>query len=288
MHRRKPLMMPSCKPSKLGIICGEGDLPSEIIQHCTKMNRPFFLVGFEGQTPPDTIKQYDHGWSQIGQISKTLTLLREAKIDDIVFAGRFRRPGWRELKLDALGFKWISSMMGSVFGDDSLLSTIIKRLEEEEGFRVVSAESITGQGLLMPSGSRTKAEPDDVDWQDIRHGFKIIKKLGDADIGQSVVLQEGLILAVEAIEGTDKLIERTPELMRGGKGPVLVKSIKPNQDARIDRPTIGPETIKKLAASGFKGVALGAGEVIVLHADSVFDLANQLGIFVIGVEVNDE
>lgn len=278
-------MMPAYKPSKLGIICGEGDLPLEVIKRCTETRHPFFLIGFEGQTPPQTIEPHAHAWSQMGQVKKTLTLLREANVEEIVFVGRFHRPAWRELKLDTLGLKWISSMMGSVFGDDSLLSTIVNRLEQEEGFRVVSAESITGHGLLMPLGLKTDYAPDEIDWHDIRQGFKIIRKLGEADVGQSVVLQEGLILAVEAIEGTDQLVERTPQLMRPGRGPILVKSIKPNQDARIDRPTIGPETIKKLTASGFRGIALGADEVIVLHPEVVFDLANKSKIFIIGVEV---
>lgn len=278
-------MTPSSHQSKLGIICGDGDLPLQLIMKCEEIGRPFFLVGFKGSTPSDLMENHDHAWSQLGQVKNTLNLLREAGVQEIVLVGRFRRPGWRELKLDALGIKWVSSMMGSIFGDDALLSTIVHRLESEEGFKVVSAESIVGASLLMPSGLKTTCSPDESDWKDIHQGFKILNKLGEADVGQAVVMQDGLIIAVEAIEGTDGLIERTPPLLRNGPSPILIKSVKPHQERRIDRPTIGPHTIKNLVKSGFKGLALAANEVIVLHPDDVFNLANAHDIFIVGVEV---
>lgn len=282
-------MNPSSNPSKLGIICGEGDLPSRVIERCLEVKRPFFLIGFEGHSPASLILSYDHAWSQLGQVRKTLDLLRSAGVEELVFVGHFKRPSWRELKLDSLGLKWISSMVGSVFGDDSLLKTIIQRLEHEEGFRVVSAESIVGSSLLLSSGVYTKLSPNASCMRDIDHAIRVLKLLGEADVGQSLVIQDGLVLAVEAIEGTDKLIARSKELIRArGMPPILVKSVKPNQETRIDRPTIGPETIERLSESGFQGLALGANEVIVLHPEIVFDRANQLGLFVISVEDTHE
>ncbi len=278
-------MNPSSNPSKLGIICGDGDLPCRVVERCLETKRPFFLIGFEGHSPTSLMHQYDHAWSQLGQVRKTLGLLRSAGVEELVFVGRFKRPSWRELKLDSLGLKWISSMVGSVFGDDSLLKTIIQRLECEEGFRVVSAESIVGSCLLLSPGVHTKLVPDESSLRDIHHAIRVLGLLGEADVGQSLVIQDGLVLAVEAIEGTDNLIRRSKELIRAtGMPPILVKSVKPNQERRIDRPTIGPDTIERLSESGFQGVALGANEVIVLHPETVFDRANQLGIFVISVE----
>lgn len=278
-------MNPSSNPSKLGIICGQGDLPSRVISRCLEVGRPFFLIGFEGQSPISLLHQYDHAWSQLGQVRKTLDFLRSAGVEELVFVGHFKRPSWRELKLDSLGLKWVSSMMGAVFGDDSLLKTIIHRLEREEGFRVVSAESIVGPSLLLNPGVHTKLSPDASSMSDIYHAIRVLKVLGEADVGQSLVIQDGLILSVEAIEGTDNLIRRSKELIRArGMPPILVKSVKPNQERRIDRPTIGPETIERLSESGFQGLAVGANEVIVLHPEILFDRANQLGLFVISVE----
>ena len=115
-------------------------------------------------------------------------------------------------------------------------------------------------------------------------GFDVAKILGQADVGQAVIVQHGLVLAVEGIEGTAALIRRSATLKRKGGGGVLIKVAKPQQDRRVDLPTIGPDTIQALYDAGFKGVAVEAGSALIAGMDQVISLANKLGIFVMGVK----
>ena len=135
----------------------------------------------------------------------------------MVLAGRFRRPSWFELKPDALAAKWLAKSAKHIFGDDSLLQVILKNLEQE-GFVIRSAEEIIGQKLLAHVGVLGKHHPHERDLLDIAQGVKVAKALGTCDVGQSVVIQGGIVLGVEAVEGTDELIMRCQRLQRSGEG----------------------------------------------------------------------
>ena len=125
--------------------------------------------------------------------------------------------------------------------------------------------------------------PDAQALADIAHGQRIARALGALDIGQAVVVQQGLVLGVEAIEGTDALIRRCAGLRRDGPGGVLVKVEKPGQEQRADRPTIGPQTVTLAAEAGLSGIAVEAGATIVLDRDEVIDIADRAGLFVVGI-----
>jgi DUF1009 family protein len=118
---------------------------------------------------------------------------------------------------------------------------------------------------------------------DIAHGLHIVRALGALDIGQAAVVQQGLVLGVEAIEGTDALLQRCAALRRDGPGGVLVKVEKPGQERRADRPVIGPETVAKAAAAGLRGIAAEAGIVLVVDRDELVRRADAAGLFVVGV-----
>jgi DUF1009 family protein len=184
------------------------------------------------------------------------------------------RPDWRAAKLFArIGYRAI--------GDDGLLSAIVSELEKE-GFRVIGPDQLL-DGELVGAGPLGAVLPGPQSEADIERGLSIACALGALDIGQAVIVQQGLVLGVEAIEGTDELIRRCGELRREGPGGVLVKIEKPGQERRADRPTIGPRTVALAAEAGLAGVAVEADATIVLDQDEVIRAADRAGLFVVGV-----
>jgi DUF1009 family protein len=151
------------------------------------------------------------------------------------------------------------------------------------GFLVVGADDILGADDLMPLGLLGRHRPDDEAKADIEHGMRVAHALGAVDIGQAVIVQQGLVLGVEAAEGTDELLRRCAALRRDGPGGVLVKMAKPGQERRADRPTIGPRTVALAAASGLRGIAAEAGMALVIDRAELVRVADQAGFFLIGV-----
>lgn len=269
---------------KLGIIAGSGDLPREIIEACQTEKRPFLVLAYADQTDPETYLQYPHIMGRLGKVAEAIQGLKEAQVKELVLAGRFYRPSWTELKPDALCAKWLAQSAKNIFGDDSLLKIIIQNLETE-GFRVVGAEEIIGKKLLVPEGVLGRFHPDEQATRDIDYGLKIIRVLGKCDIGQAIVVQQGLVLGVEAIEGTDQLLARCRLLKRKGAGGVLIKILKPFQETRADRPTIGPQTIIHALEAGLRGIAVEAGGVIVHQLPKIIEIADKNDFFLIGLKI---
>jgi DUF1009 family protein len=267
----------------LGIVAGTGNLIHQLIEVCETQGRSFFILAFEDQTDPTLVANRPHAWVKLAKVGHNLDILRQAGVTQIVMAGRFRRPSWRELlQPDFTGAKWLATLSGQVLGDDGALRIIIHLLEQE-GFSVVSPESIIGNKLFISQGVISKIHPSETAWQDIERGRQILDHLSSLDIGQAIVIQQGLTLGIEAIEGTDELIKRCGQYSRPGPGPVLIKMCKQDQETRIDRATVGCQTIERLIASGFSGMAVGANSVIVLEQRNVIARANSAGLFVVGI-----
>lgn len=266
----------------LGIIAGGGQLPQQIIDVCVYQNRPFYVVAFENQTDPHLVENHPHVWCKLGQTKKAIDYLKQGNVQEIIMAGPIKRPSWSELKPDAFTAAWLAKHLYKIFGDDSLLRAIIEMLESH-GFTVVSAENILGNSLLAPQGVLGKHHPTSEDHQDIALGFKVATILGSCDIGQAVIIQQSLILGVEAIEGTEALLKRCASLKRPGPGGVLVKMTKPQQEIRVDRPTVGIETLKQLQEAGFRGLALEAFGVIMLNKEEMIQFADDHQLFIVGV-----
>ncbi len=275
--------MPQIALSPLGIIAGAGQLPQKIIETCLQQNRRFYIVAFENQTEPQLVENHPHIWCRLGQTKKALDYLKQQDVQEVVMVGPIKRPSWSELKPDAFTATWLAKRFHKILGDDSLLKAVI-HLIESEGFSVVSAESIIGNLLLAPQGIMGKYRPTPEDEQDISLGLTVATTLGRCDIGQAVVIQQGLVLGVEAIEGTEALLKRCASLKRSGPGGVLVKITKPHQEIRVDRPTVGLETLKRIQEGGFKGLAIEAFEVIMLNKEDMINFANEHQLFLIGVD----
>lgn len=260
---------------RLGIIAGGGALPERLVAACKRDNRDYFVLGLKGQadiTP--------NAWTRLGALGNTIGILKENAVDTLVMAGAVRRPTLAELKPDWRTIQVFARLGAKALGDDMLLRAVAGEFEKD-GFRIVGAHEVE-PALITPPGVLGKTQPTAGHQADIDAGIRAARSLGVLDIGQGAVVQQGIVLAVEAVEGTDALIDRCRSLKRKGRGGVLVKSCKPQQDRRLDLPTIGLRTIRKCFEAGIEGIAIEAGASIILDRESVVDAADKLGLFVVG------
>lgn len=269
-------------PDKLGILAGGGALPGHAIAACRAEGRPFFVLGFEGETDAETLRDAPHAVVRLGAAGTALDLLRAQHVVEIVMAGRIRRPSWSSLRPDWRGVQLLTRIGARAAGDDGLLGAVVFELERE-GFRVVGIDQVL-TSLLAPAGVLGRHAPDATAEGDIAAGIRVAHALGRLDVGQGVVVQGGVILAVEAIEGTDAMIDRAAGLRLEPKGGVLVKMKKPQQERRVDLPTIGPTTVDKAAAAGLTGIAVEAGGALVIDRAAMVARADAAGLFVVGVQ----
>jgi UDP-2,3-diacylglucosamine hydrolase len=267
--------------STLGIIAGSGSLPLQLIEACEATGRKFFVIVLDG-ADIEAFSHHPHATVRIGAVGDILKYLRSADVKDIVMAGGVKRPSLSSLRPDAAGAHLIKRLGKAFFsGDDALLRSVVEFLEDE-GFAVIGPDDVLG-GLIATEGVLGKVMPDLQAKKDILHGLKIARMIGDMDIGQAVVVENGYVLGMEAAEGTDALIERCGKLKREQNIGVLVKGKKPKQETRADLPSIGPRTIDKLHEAGFRGVAIEAGAGLIIQKDKLLAKADKFGIFVVGV-----
>jgi len=268
--------------TRLGILAGGGDIPRQLIESCRKQDIDVFVIGFEGQTDPQTTHDVDHLWSRLGGAGKVIKTLKERNIHDLVFIGKIRRPSLKELRPDLKTAEFFAKEGLKTFGDDGLLKGL-RRFLEKEGFAIHGLQEFMPD-LLTPEGQIASLKPSADDMDDIRRGIEVLSATAALDIGQAVVVQQGHILGLEAAEGTDELIQRCAPLQRDGKAAVLVKLCKDGQDQDLDLPTIGPQTIENIIKAGFSGLAVHAGRSFIHELETVTAKANESKVFVLGVE----
>jgi DUF1009 family protein len=268
---------------KLGIVAGGGALPGMLMEACRSAGRDFFVVAIEGHALAGPLADAPHGWIRLGQGGKGIEMMHEAGCRDLVFAGPVRRPGLMEMRPDARTAKFFARLGRAMIGDDSLLTAVVGEMEKE-GFRVVAPDSILTEFLSI-EGPYGRHRPDAEARQDIARGIEVVRGIGRLDIGQAVIVQQGVVLGVEAAEGTDNLIRRCAALHRDGPGGVLVKLRKPGQERRIDLPAIGEATVRLAAENRLAGIAVEAGGALVFERAAMTALADANGLFVVGVPV---
>ncbi|GAB5468995.1 MAG: UDP-2,3-diacylglucosamine diphosphatase LpxI [Rhodospirillales bacterium] len=273
-------------PPKLGIVAGSGALPRKIIESAQRQGRACFVIGFPDQTDPETLAAAPSALGRLGGAGTVIKRFRREGVEELVLAGAIRRPSLLQLKPDWFTTRALAKIGVRALGDDGLLRSIIK-LIEEEGFRVVSAQEITGD-LIVGAGVQGRHKPDATAQEDIRRGMEVARALGAVDVGQSVVVQQGIVLGVEAIEGTDALLARCGDLAREGAGGVLVKVVKPDQDRRADLPAVGSQTVRNAADAGLRGIAIQAGGALMIDREEMLAEADRRNLFLIGVPVRDD
>jgi DUF1009 family protein len=269
--------------SGLAIISGRGDLPRLLAEECQTSDRAFVVVEFEN-TPL--------GWASVHpvipavfeQTGRLFEQLQKANCRDVVMAGAMDRENIDVSKLDDKGVELANILAETMkAGDDKTLSSIIKFFELN-GFRVRAAHEIL-PNLVPQAGVLTNVKPNDDDIFDAARAAEIVNGLGRMDVGQGAVVGQGICLGLESIQGTDTMLafvknnrEGYAPNPNGGRG-VLLKAPKPDQDLRVDLPTIGPDTIRNAHKSGLSGVAIEAGGVMILRREETVSLANELGLF---------
>jgi len=271
---------------KLGILAGSGPLPGRVGAAARAAGRDVFVVGLEGFAERPVITPFDHQVIRLGAAGQIIAALKAEGCQDLVMIGPIRRPSLLNMRPDAEGARLLARIGRAAFaGDDGLLKAVI-RILGEEGFSVIGAQDILGEAL-GPAGLLTATAPDAQAMADIARGVAVVKMLGAADTGQGCVVQQGLVIALEAIEGTDAMLQRAGTLRRPGPGGVLVKLLKPGQDRRADLPTIGPVTIAQAIAAGLRGVAFEAEATILVARSESIAAANQGGVFLLGIDPNN-
>ena len=267
----------------LGVIAGGGSLPLRVVQAASALGRPVHIVVLEGHGDPVAYAGLSHVTLRWGLAAQMLSWLKQHGVKEVVLAGNVARPSLLSLRPDAASMKLLGRIGRAAFnGDDSILRAVMKVLAEE-GFEVVGAQALLA-GLLPQAALLAGPMPDDVARADIARGLAVCHAIGAVDVGQAVVVQQGLVLGVEAIEGTDALIRRAGALKREGPAPILVKAPKPAQSELADLPTIGPITVASAHAAGLRGLAFQAGGTILLERETTIAAAEAAGIFLLAFD----
>lgn len=276
---------------KLGLIAGGGALPVSLAQHCRSIGRPLFVVRLEGFADK-ALAEFDGCDHGLGRLGGTMDALRAAGCEAVCFAGNVARPDFRTLRPDMRGLAALpGAVMAARRGDDGLLTFLLGEFERE-GFAAEGAHEVMSD-LTLAAGPLGRRHPTQAERADIALAIDAARAIGRLDAGQGAVCCEGLILALEAQEGTDAMLERVatlPSSIRGvpeHRRGVLAKVCKPGQERRVDLPTIGPATMRRAAGAGLAGVAGEAGLALVLEREEVTRLADELGLFVVGVDRPD-
>ncbi len=272
--------------STLGIIAGGGNLPRQLIDRQLKNGRNVFVVAIEHETGVHTVENVPHVWINLGKIGMAIEHLKHAGVSELVMAGKINRPSVSSLRPDAMGAKLLAKLGLSLLGGDAAIFKAIVTFLEDQGFKIVGSDEVL-QDLVAPEGPLGKHIPDKQARKDIELGARIVRAIGAFDIGQGVLVKNGLVLGIEAAEGTDALIERCALLKGEGKGGVLVKARKPVQEERVDLPTIGEETVERMHRAGFSGIAVEARHSLIVNRKEVIRMADKLGLFIIGFSLGE-
>lgn len=273
-------------PRKLGIIAGGGSLPARLVRACRDAGRPVFVLALKDHCDAEALgSDVDQAWIRMGEAGTGIRLLHEAGVADLVMAGGVDRPTLAGLRPDWRTARFFARLGFKALGDDSLLSAVTKELEGE-GFRIVGVHDILPD-LSPEAGILGRHAPDDTAHADIVRAVAVVRALGVLDVGQGAVVQQGIVLGVEAVEGTDRLLARCADLARPGPGGVLVKLCKPGQETRVDLPTVGPNTITAAARAGLRGVAVHAGRSLLVDREATIAAADAADLFLLAIDPED-
>ena len=270
----------------LGIIAGLGDLPVQVAKAATERGQGVFVVRMKGFEEP-ALTSYPGIVAGVAEIGKTMKALKQADCHQVCFAGIVKRPDFQALKPDLKGISLLPKAISAARdGDDALLSFLIKTFENE-GFEVVGADQAAGS-LTAQAGALSGVQPTPEQLVDLKKAASVASEMGRLDIGQGAIVANGLVLCVEAQEGTDEMLRRCADLpfqIRGSeqtRAGVLVKRPKPQQERRIDLPTIGIRTVDLAAEAGLAGIGFEANGALIINSEQVQARAEALGLFLYG------
>ncbi len=272
--------------SRLGLIAGGGALPLAIAARCEAEGRPLFVIRLSGFADPH-LARYPGADLGMAEIGKALSALKRANCGAVCFAGTVNRPDFKTLKPDLKGATLLPGIIAAATrGDDALLRKILS-VFEAEGYAIEGADDILG-GETLGLGALGAVSPTPQQIADLRKALHVAEKAGELDIGQGAVVCDGLVLAVEAQEGTDAMLMRVAALPADLRGTApapkgaLGKCPKPIQDRRVDMPVIGTRSVELAAAAGLAGIAGVAGGLILIDRAAIIATADRLGLYIWG------
>jgi UDP-2,3-diacylglucosamine hydrolase len=264
--------------SPLAILAGGGELPRAIALSAEEQGRAVFILALHDTTGA-WANDLPHAWLSMGQIGKTLSLLREHACREMVFAGYVSRPNFGKLRYDAKGLSWLLPVLWGMRKGDNTLLDVMVGLFEREGLEVKGIADVA-PWLQVPPGPLGAVHPTPQDEADIAVAMAAAREQGARDVGQAVIVGAGEILAIESSKGTDAMLATLPRQAHRG---VLAKALKPQQNRKTDLPTIGVATVNNAAAAGLAGIAIEAHTALVLDRAAVIAEADARGIFVTAV-----
>jgi UDP-2,3-diacylglucosamine hydrolase len=265
---------------KIGIIAGNGDFPIEFARAAKQKGLTVVAVAHEGETLPELAQWCDAVcWVKVGHLGKLIKFFKEQGVRDVLMAGGIKKTRLFSGSLpDLRGAALLARMIAKK--DDSILRAVAEELESE-GI-TVRESTLYLDNLLAPAGVLTRRRPTKDEWNDIAFGWQMAKEIGRLDIGQTVVVKDLAVLAVEAIEGTDEAIRRGGRLCN--EGAVVVKICKPQQDLRFDLPATGLLTISAMQEVKAACLAIEAGKTIMIQKETLLERADQAGIAIVALD----
>jgi DUF1009 family protein len=272
----------------LAIICGGGSIPRAVADAVARSGRRVVLFAVRGWAEPATVQSYPHHWVSLGQYGRFLRLLQAEGCRDIVAIGTMLRPSITQVRLDWHTLRVLPRIWRAFRGGDDHMLSSLGRIMEDDGYRLVAAHEVA-PSILVPMGPLGSRAPGERDQADIALALALLRATGPFDVGQAAVVAAGHVLAIEAAEGTDRMLARIAEMRRAGRVStrpgtgVLVKAPKPGQDRRFDLPSIGPQTVDGVAEAGLAGMAVLAGATVLAEPQRTAQRADDAGVFVAGV-----
>jgi hypothetical protein len=263
----------------IGLIAGGRQFPILVARGVKAHGYRLVVAGFTGHTNMDVVP-YADVWQELklGKLSRLIAFFRENGVERVIMAGTINKPKVMDVRhLDMRAVKLLFRQKNK--GDSAILGSLAEEFARE-GMSVVPAHDYLPE-LLSPQGVMTRRGPDDREWEDLRYGWKIAKELGRLDIGQCVVLREGIVSAVEALEGTDAAIARGCGL--GGPGCVVIKVFKPGQQEQVDLPSLGLDTVRAMIDGKATCLGVEAGRSLFFDRDEALALADSAGMAIVGL-----
>ena len=264
---------------KICLIAGNGLLPFEILKSFNQ-NEVFIICLKESGVSASNFKGYEVLEKSVFKVGSIIKEIKARKIKQIIFVGGIKKPSFYSIKPDLTGFMLMLKILKLKHkGDDAILKAITQFLEEKN-LELVGVKDIASN-LILQEVSITHKTPNDLELKNINFGLEVLEGISKFDIGQALVMQDGVVIGVEGVEGTDALIERCSKICYKNKSkPILIKAPKVGQTFKIDIPVIGLNTIQNLIKYNFAGVAILAGGTILLEKEKSKNLANEAGIFI--------
>ncbi|MCI5166120.1 MAG: LpxI family protein [Candidatus Electrothrix sp. GM3_4] len=267
----------------IGLIAGGGQFPLLFTEAAQKRKRSVVAVCHQNETQTELEQRADVAcWVKLGQLGKIIRFFHEQGVRETVFCGTMTKTRmFKDILPDFKGLSLWNKIDKRL--DDAILRAVAGALEDD-GIKVLASTCYLDH-LFFPKGVLGRKKPSKEQQADIRFGWRLAREIGRLDIGQCVVVREGAVLAVEAIEGTDAAIRRGGKL--SGSGAVVVKMKKPGQDFRFDLPATGTKTIETLASVKGSVLAVEAGQSLLFDREAMIVAANRAGIVVVGVEEDE-